>query len=336
MPEPLRTLTADDFASEQEVRWCPGCGDFAILAQLKQVLAGLEIPRERIVFVSGIGCSSRLPYYLSTFGFHTAHGRAPTVATGLKVAKPELSVWVVTGDGDGLGAGATHLLHALRRNVGIKVLLFNNEVQGLSKGPFSPTTRPGTVTRSSPTGARETPVRPLTFALAAGASFVARTVDVDGEHLAATLRQAAEHRGSAFVEIYQNCKIFNDGVFGYATERSLKSDNVIYLEHGRPLVYGRDRNRGLRLNGLELLPVELNGHIAELLIHDETATKPALAALLADATAPALPECLGVLRRVERPTFEEQLAALSVQRSRLQGGGTVEELFAADDTWIVE
>src|SRR5437879_3785383 len=208
MPTILPTLTADDFASDQEVRWCPGCGDFAILAQLKQVLAGLGVPREKTVFVSGLGCSSRLPYYLSAYGFHTVHGRGPTVATGLKVANPELAVWVVTGDGDGLGAGAAHLIHALRRNVGIKVLLFNNEVYGLSKGQFSPTTRSDTVTRSSPQGSQEVPLRSLALALTAGATFVARTIDVDGEHLAETLRAAAEHRGSAFVEIYQNCKIF--------------------------------------------------------------------------------------------------------------------------------
>ena len=335
MPTKLTTITAEDFASDQEVRWCPGCGDFAILAQIKQVLASLRIPREKIAFVSGVGCSSRLPYYLNVYGFHTLSGRAPTVATGLKVARPDLSVWVATGDGDGLGAGSNYLLHALRRNVGLKILLFNNEVYGLSKGQSSPTTRPGTRTRTTPHGSTEQPLRPLSVALAAEASFVARTIDVDGEHLAMVLRRAAEHAGAAFVEIYQNCKIFNDGVFDYATDRAVKSDNVLYLEHGKPLVYGKDRNRGIRLRGASLQSFAINGagHPPDLLVHDEQAADANLATMLAGMTAPNLPEVLGVLRCVERPTFEERLA--EVQRPRLRGAGTVEELFASEDSWEV-
>jgi 2-oxoglutarate ferredoxin oxidoreductase subunit beta len=333
----LNTLSAEDFASDQEVRWCPGCGDFAILAQVKQVLAGLDIPREKIAFVSGVGCSSRLPYYLNVYGFHTLHGRAPTVATGLKIARPDLSVWVVTGDGDGLGAGGGHLLHALRRNVDLKVLLFNNEVYGLSKGPSSPTTRAGTRTRTAPAGSAEPPLRPLVVALAAEASFVARTIDVDGEHLAMVLRRAAKHRGSAFVEIYQNCKIFNDGVFDYATDRAMKSDNVLYLEHGQPLVYGKDRNRRIRLNGACLESIEVNGSARrdDFLVHDEQAPNSNLAMLLAGMTAPQLPEVLGVLRGVERPTFEDQLADAGEFRPRLRSTGSVKELFTSEDTWEV-
>jgi 2-oxoglutarate ferredoxin oxidoreductase subunit beta len=327
-------LTATDFDTDQEVRWCPSCGDYAILAQLKQVLAELGVPRERFVFVSGIGCSSRLPYYLNTFGFHTLPGRAPAVATGLKAARPDLSVWVITGDGDGMGHGLSHLLHALRRNVDLKVLLFNNEVHGLSKGQFSPTSRLGTRTRSSPHGSLESPMRPLEMALTAGASFVARTIDVDGEHLAATLRRAAEHQGSAFVEIYQNCKIFNDGVFEYATDKTTKADNVLYLEHGRPLMFGKDRTRALAFNELEPLVIELDGRAETegLPTHDEQAPRPTLAQLLAGLSGPEFPECLGVFRRVERPTFEAVLAA----GPRPHGNGSVAELFASHDTWKVE
>ena len=337
MPTTLPALTASDFDSDQEVRWCPGCGDFAVLAYLKQALAQLGLPREKVVFVSGIGCSSRLPYYLNTYGFHTISGRAPAVATGLKVVRPDLSVWVVTGDGDGLGAGMAHLMHALRRNVGIKILLFNNEVSGLSKGQFSPTTRIGTVTRTSRDGALDPPVRPLAVALAAEASFVARTIDVDGDHLAATLKRAAAHPGSAFVEIYQNCKIFNDGVFEYATDLGTKADNVLYLEHGQPLLYGKDRHIGLRLNGLRLESVELNGPGPRptVLTHDETAADSTLASLLARATAPDLPECLGVLRCVTRPTYETYLARQAESRPRLSGGG-LDDLFASEDMWEVE
>ncbi len=239
---PLTTLTTADLATGQEVRWCPGCGDFSILAQLKKALAESGIPREKLVFVSGIGCASRFPYYLNTYGFQTMPGRALTIATGLKLLRPDLSVWVVTGDGDALSAGGNHLLHALRRNVDVKILLINNEVYGLAKGQASPTSRPGTRTRSTPDGSFENPLRPLAVALAAGATFVARTVDVDIDHLTTILNRAASHRGTAFVEIYQNCKIFNDGVFDYASDKSAKGENVLYLEHGQRLVYGNDQN----------------------------------------------------------------------------------------------
>src|SRR5258707_3399534 len=241
---PLPTLTPKDLASDQEVRWCPGCGDYSILAQMKKALAPLGVPRENLVFISGIGCSSRFPYYMNTYGFHTIHGRAPTFATGLKVARPELSVWVITGDGDGLSIGGNHLLHAIRRNIDLKIILFNNEIYGLTKGQYSPTSRVCTRSKSTPQGSLESPLRPLSVAIGAQATFVARTIDVDSNHLTTTLQRAAAHKGTAFVEVYQNCPIFNDGVWEYATDKSIKSDNLLYLEHGRPMVFGKDNNKG--------------------------------------------------------------------------------------------
>ncbi len=333
-------LTAKDLASDQEVRWCPGCGDFSVLAVLKQVLASLGVPRERFVFVSGVGCSSRLPYYLNTYGFQTIHGRAPAVATGLKLVRPELSVWVVTGDGDGLSIGGNHLIHALRRNVDLKILLFNNEVLGLTKGQSSPTSRPARGLRSSPQGSIDEPLRPLTLAVAAEATFVARTIDVDVNHLTETLRRAAAHRGAAFVEIYQNCKVFNDGVFEYATDKGVKADNLVYLEHGQPLVFGQDQNRGVRLVGLRPEAVALtNGgaaSCAELLVHDEAAADTTLAHLLSRMIYPDLPECVGVLRRVDRPTYGDLLDGQIEETVRSEGPGDLNALFAGEDAWVVE
>ena len=325
-------LTVNDFATDQEVRWCPGCGDFSILAQLKQVLAAQGVPREKVVFVSGIGCAARTPHYLNTYGFHTIHGRAPAIATGLKLANPDLQVWVVSGDGDTLGAGGNHLLHALRRNVDIKILMFNNEVFGLTKGQDSPTARIGTRTRSSPDGSFETPLRPLSLALAAEATFVARTLDVDVDHLSETLLRAARHKGAAFVEIYQNCKVFNDGAFEYATDKDTKADCLLYLEQGRPLLYGKDHNRALRLNGLDFESVTLNGStsVDDLFIHDENAPEPAPAFLLSRLVGPDFPEILGVLRSVERPSFEAQLfEQLGPTRASLGPA------LAGDDVWTV-
>jgi 2-oxoglutarate ferredoxin oxidoreductase subunit beta len=338
MASPLRILTAKDLTTDQEVRWCPGCGDFSILAQLKRFLAGLALPREKIVFLSGSGCSSRLPFYLNTYGFHTLHGRAPAFATGLKLARPDLSVWVVTGDGDALSVGTNHLMHAIRRNVDIKILLFNNEVLGLSKGQYSPTSRPGTRSQSSREGSWETSLRPLSVALAAEASFVARTVDVDIDHLTETLRRAAAHRGTAFVEIYQNCSVFNDGVFAYATDKNVKADNTLHLEHGKPLLFGKDHNRGLRLRGLDVEAVTLGPgvRVEDLLVHDERAEQSTLAMVLSRLTAPDFPECLGVFRSIRRPTYEEGLAGEIADAVKSRGKGKLEELFAQGDTWTVK
>jgi 2-oxoglutarate ferredoxin oxidoreductase subunit beta len=334
----LNTLTPKDLASDQEVRWCPGCGDYSILAQMKKALAPLGIPREKFVFISGIGCASRFPYYMNTYGFHTIHGRAPTLATGLKLARPDLSVWVITGDGDGLSIGGNHLIHAIRRNIDLKIILFNNEIYGLTKGQYSPTSRIGTRTKSSPLGSIDTPLRPLSLALGADATFVARTLDVDINHLTETLKRAAAHRGTAFVEVYQNCKIFNDGVFEYATDKSVKADNVLYLQHGRPLVFGKDQNKGIRLHGLNPEVVDLGNGVAkdDLLVHDERADEPSLAYLLSRMVYPDFPECMGVFRCVERPTYEDVLNRQIADVIEKRGPGKLDELFASDETWVVE
>lgn len=333
----LPLLTADDFTTDMDVRWCPGCGDFSILSQLKLVLAELKLPREKTVFVSGVGCAGRTPYYLNTYGFHTVHGRAPAIATGIKLANPDLDVWVVAGDGDTLGAGTNHLLHTLRRNVGLKILMFNNEVFGLTKGQHSPTSRTGTRTRTSPEGSFETPLRPLNLALAAEAGFVARTLDVDVDHLNRTLLRAAAYPGAAFVEIYQNCKVFNDGVFEYATDKDTKADAIIELEHGQPLIFGKDRNRGLRLEGLTPTIVTLNGkHPVDLLVHDETAADPLAAMLLSRLTWPDFPECIGVLRCVPRPTFEAQVREqTTISQATKSPNAQFEACLAGDDSFSV-
>ena len=334
----LPTLTPKDLASDQEVRWCPGCGDYSILAQMRKVLTTVGVPREKLAFVSGIGCSSRFPYYMNTYGFHTIHGRAPTFATGLRLANPELQVWMVTGDGDGLSIGGNHLIHCLRRNVDIKILLFNNEIYGLTKGQYSPASRLGTKTKTSPHGSFETPLRPLTTALSAEATFVARTIDVDVQHLTATLQKAAAHKGTAFVEIYQNCKIFNDGVFEYATDKSVKSDNCLFVEHGKPMIFGKDKNKGIRLNGLkpEIVDVGKDCGIDDLLIHDETAEEPTLANLLSRMTNPEFPEVVGILRAVKKPTFDEQIDKQVTDAIAKKGPGKMDDLFKAEDIWTVE
>src|ERR1700730_17263280 len=333
----LPTLTAKDLASDQEVRWCPGCGDYSVLAQMKKALAPLGIPREKTVFISGIGCSSRFPYYMKTYGFHSIHGRAPTLATCIKVASPDLQVWITTGDGDGLSIGGNHLIHAIRRNVDLKIILFNNEIYGLTKGQYSPTSRLGTRTKSSPLGSIDNPLRPLSLAIGAEATFVARTVDVDIHHLTETLKRATAHRGTAFIEIYQNCKIFNDAVFEYATDKSVKADNTIYLQHAKPLLFGKDRNKGIRLNGLDPEIVTLGNGISvdDLLIHDEKAEEPSLAYLLSRMVYPRFPECIGVFRCVQHPTYDELLNKQIDDVVRSKGRGKLEELFASVDTWVV-
>jgi len=273
---PLK-LTAKDFKSDQEVRWCPGCGDYAILAAMQSFLPELGVPRERIVFVSGIGCSSRFPYYLETYGMHSIHGRAPAIATGLSVSRPDLSVWVVTGDGDALSIGGNHLIHALRRNVNLKILLFNNKIYGLTKGQYSPTSELGKITKSTPAGSADSPFNPISLALGAEASFVARTIDTDRKHLISVLRAAAEHRGSAFVEIYQNCNIFNDGAFDPLKDAGTRDDYLIRLEHGQPLTFGKNGEwcvvhppGGFGLEVRESASAEPS----EIMVHDETVAEP--------------------------------------------------------------
>jgi 2-oxoglutarate ferredoxin oxidoreductase subunit beta len=305
---------------------------------MKKALSTLNFPREKMVFISGIGCSSRFPYYMNTYGFHTIHGRAPTLATGLKACRPDLQVWVITGDGDGLSIGGNHLIHAIRRNVDLKIILFNNEIYGLTKGQYSPTSRIGTRTKSSPLGSIDNPLRPLSIAIGAEATFVARTIDVDINHLTETLRRAAAHKGTAFIEIYQNCKIFNDMVFEYATDKSIKADNTLYLQHGKPLLFGKDRNKGIRLHGLDPEVVELGSGVTpdDLLIHDEKAAEPSLAYLLSRMVYPEFPECIGVFRAVQRPTYGEVLDHQTEEVIKARGPGSLDELLTGDETWVVE
>jgi len=330
-------LTAKDYGSDQDVRWCPGCGDYSILAQMKKVLANLATKREKTVFISGIGCSSRFPYYMSTYGFHTIHGRAPAVATGLKLANPELDVWVVTGDGDGLSIGGNHLLHAIRRNVNLKILLFNNQIYGLTKGQYSPTSPFGKKTKSTPLGSMDFPLHPLSVAIGAEATFVARSIDRNVKHLEVVLERAAAHKGSAFVEIYQNCNIFNDGAFEYASGKDTKDDSTVYLEHNRPLIFGKDRNKGIRLNGMNPEIVQLGEGIKEddLLFHDEKQAEPSLAYLLSRMHYPQFPEPMGIFRCVERPTYEDLVAHQISESIAARGPGSLEDLFDAGESWTV-
>lgn len=333
-----KQLTPSDYASDQQVRWCPGCGDYAILAQMKKVLAHLGIPREKLVFISGIGCSSRFPYYMNTYGIHAIHGRAPAVATGLKAVRDDLSVWVITGDGDGLSIGGNHLIHAIRRNLDVNIILFNNRIYGLTKGQYSPTSVLGQVTKSSPLGAIDNPLHILSVAIGCEATFVARTVDAYTQHLAMVLERAAEHRGTSFVEVYQNCVVFNDGAFDYAASKDTRAETTLELEHGKPMVFGKNRDKGIRLRGLEPEVVTLGDGITEkdLLVHDEQAVEPSLAYLLSRMRQPDFPEPIGVFRAVDRPRYDERLNAQIQQAIATEGPGDLDKLFSSGETWVVE
>ncbi len=329
-------LTRKDFESDQVVRWCPGCGDYAILAQMQKVLPELGIPKEKIVFISGIGCSSRCPYYMNTYGIHTIHGRAPTIASGLKVANPDLSVWVITGDGDGLSIGGNHLLHVLRRNIDLNILLFNNRIYGLTKGQYSPTSPQGQRTKSSPMGSIDHPLNPLSVAVSAGATFIARTVDTNVKHMAGILKRAAAHKGTSFVEIYQNCVIFNDGAFGHATDRKTRADNLIELADGQPLIFGKDEDKGIRLNELQPEVVSLDTVAREdLLVHRESSPNDSLAYLLTKMQYPEFPEPIGVFRNIERPVYEEGVFNQVETAIRQKGAGDLHALYNAGETWDV-
>jgi 2-oxoglutarate/2-oxoacid ferredoxin oxidoreductase subunit beta len=326
-------LQPKDYASDQEVRWCPGCGDYAILKAVQKALAELGARRERTVFVSGIGCAARFPYYMSTYGFHTIHGRAPAIATGIKLANPELDVWVMTGDGDGLSIGGNHMLHVLRRNVDLQIILFNNEIYGLTKGQYSPTSRRGTRSPSTPQGSVEHPVSPCAFALGAGARFVARAVDTLQPHLVGVLRRAHEHRGASFVEVIQNCVVFNDGVFDAFTAKDVAPDAQIHVEHGKPLIFGAGRDRGLRLKPgkLELEVVPLAD---DVLVHDET--NRVLAQLLATLEPPTFPVALGVLYCDPAPSFEDELYAQARTAGLGRERADLGALLSREGTWKVE
>ncbi len=316
----MNTLTFKDFETDQEVRWCPGCGDYAILKSVQRTLAESNADPEKTVFVSGIGCAARLPYYINTYGFHTIHGRAPAFATGIKLANPDLDVWVVTGDGDGLSIGGNHLLHALRRNINLNILLFNNEIYGLTKGQYSPTSRPGTHSPSSPTGSVETPVAPGQFAIGAGATFFARGIDIDQKGMPGIFNAARDHKGAALVEILQNCIVYNKDVFDDVAAKKTAAENQLRVEHKKPLIYGKEQNKGLRLNAntLTLEPVVIgqDGVVLEdILIHDET--NPTLAQLLANLGGDA-PTAVGVILRREEPAFDEQFWGIRSKARRAQ------------------
>jgi len=327
-------LGKKDFESDQEVRWCPGCGDYAILAQVQKVLPELGVPRENFVFVSGIGCSSRFPYYVNTFGFHTLHGRAPAIATGLKLARPELSVWIVTGDGDALSIGGNHLIHLLRRNLDVNLLLFNNRIYGLTKGQYSPTSEAGKVTKSTPDGSVDNPFKPLVLALGAEATFVARSIDVEAKHLQETIRQAHAHRGASFVEILQNCNIFNDGAFANLTDREIKASHQLVLEHGQPMIFGKDRELGIRMNRMrpEVVAVA-DVDASELLQHDKH--NPVLAHLLAHMTPPEFPTPIGVLYQAERVPYEVGVRAQVDGARARPGAADLGKLLHSGDVWSV-
>jgi len=329
-------LTRKDFVSDQDVRWCPGCGDYAILAQVQKVFPELGIPKEKVVFISGIGCSSRFPYYMNTYGFHSIHGRAPAIATGLKVSRPDLMVWVVTGDGDGLSIGGNHLMHALRRNVDLKILLFNSRIYGLTKGQYSPTSELGKVTKSTPAGSADHPLNPLLLALGADATFVARTIDVEAKHQQDIIKRAAEHKGAAFVEILQNCNVYNDGAFASLTDKETKIDTQLVLEHGKPMIFGKNKDRGIRLKGLTPEVVTLGNGIStsDLLVHDEH--DPVLGFLLSRMAPPAFPTPIGVIRVAEKPTFDALMNYQIQDATAKAGEGDLEKLLHRGDVWTVK
>jgi len=333
----VKTYTRADFSSDQSVRWCPGCGDYAILAQAQKVFPDLGVSKENFVFISGIGCSSRFPYYMNTFGFHTIHGRAPAIASGVKLSNPDLSVWVVTGDGDALSIGGNHTIHLLRRNLDINVMLFNNRIYGLTKGQYSPTSEIGKVTKSSPFGSLDRPFNPLTLALGAGATYVARTIDRETKHMQVMISRSYGHKGTSFLEIYQNCNIFNDGAFGPMTDKESKADSVLWLENGQPMVFGKEKNRGIRLDGNTPMIVEIGDKwsLDDVLVHNES--DYVIASLLSNLTYQSdFPDPIGVLYAIDSPTYEELMMEQINNEIRKKGSTSVQDILNAGDTWVVE
>jgi len=336
-----QALTAKDFATDQEVRWCPGCGDYSILKQVQTIMPGLGIPKENIVIVSGIGCSSRFPYYMNTYGMHSIHGRATAIASGLKSVRPELSVWIVTGDGDGLSIGGNHTIHLLRRNFDVNVMLFNNQIYGLTKGQYSPTSETSKVTKSTPYGSIDHPFNPMALALGADATFIARSMDRDPKHLQEMLKRSHAHKGASFLEIYQNCNIFNDGAFEVFTEKSSKAEQAIFLEQGQPLVFGAQKNKGIRLDGLKPVVVELGGEFSaeDLWIHDEHDFYKAqiLTRMFDDPRIEGhFPRPFGVFYQGFRPTYEEQLNFQVEDAFSKKGPGDLDKLLAGRETWTIK
>jgi 2-oxoglutarate ferredoxin oxidoreductase subunit beta len=332
------TTSPKDWASDQEVRWCPGCGDYSILTAMRMLMPELGVRPENTVFVSGIGCAARFPYYMNTYGMHTIHGRAPAVATGLAMARSDLDVWVVTGDGDGLSIGGNHLIHALRRNVNFTILLFNNQIYGLTKGQYSPTSEMGKVTKSTPFGSIDHPFNPVSLALGSEASFVARTHDMDRKHMMEVFRRAHAHNGAAFVEIYQNCNVFNDGAFEAVTAKDSRADMIIDVKHGQPIRFGKDGEKGVVATGLGELEIVDVASVGEdrLLVHDEARPDPTLAfALSRLADSPTQPTPMGVLRAVNRPVYGDALNSQIAAAQERQGRGDLEALLGSGSTWEV-
>jgi 2-oxoglutarate/2-oxoacid ferredoxin oxidoreductase subunit beta len=331
-------LTAKDFASDQDVRWCPGCGDYSILAQVQRIMPSFNIPKENTVFIAGIGCSSRFPYYMDTYGFHTIHGRASAVAAGLKMARPDLDVWIASGDGDLLSIGGNHLIHLLRRNIDTTILLFNNRIYGLTKGQYSPTSEHGKITKSTPMGSLDNPFNPLTLALGSGGSFVARTMDRDAKHMQDMISRSHAHKGTSFLEIFQNCNIYNDGAFFLYTEKETKADNVLFLEHGKPMVFGKQSDKGIMLNGFRPVVVSLTDGkhtVEDLIVHDETSKE--LAMILAQFTEMQnFPVPIGVLYVEDRHCYEDEMAKQIAESKQKMGEGDLEKLLFAGNMWEVK
>jgi 2-oxoglutarate ferredoxin oxidoreductase subunit beta len=334
-------LTSKDFATDQEVRWCPGCGDYSILAQVQRIFPTLGIPKENFVIISGIGCSSRFPYYMNTYGMHSIHGRATAIASGLKASRPELSIWIVTGDGDSLSIGGNHTIHLLRRNFDVNILLFNNEIYGLTKGQYSPTSEQRKVTKSSPMGSIDHPFNPAALALGADATFVARTMDRDPKHLQELLLRSAHHKGSSFLEIYQNCNIFNDATFEMFTDKKTKPEETLFLVQGEPLIFGAEKNKGIKLNGLKPEVVELNGEISmdDLWIHDEKDFYKAqiLTRIFDDPKLPLrhFPRPFGVFYETDRPCYEEAMSN-QVDEAKEKTKADLDKLLRGREVWTIK
>ncbi|KUG26372.1 2-oxoglutarate oxidoreductase, beta subunit [hydrocarbon metagenome] len=335
----IKKLTAKDFATDQDVRWCPGCGDYSILAQVQRSFPDIGIPKEKITWISGIGCSSRFPYYMNTFGMHGIHGRAAAIATGLKIARPDLSVWVATGDGDMLSIGGNHFIHTCRKNVDLKILLFNNRIYGLTKGQYSPTSEKGKVTKSTPYGSVDYPFNPVTLALGAEATFVARTIDREPKHMQEMIKRAAEHKGTAFIEIFQNCNIFNDGAFSLLTEKDTKEDHLLYLEHGKPMVFGKEKNKGIKIEGFTPIIIDLNDGehtVDDVIVHDEfdhSAARTFMLAHLSDN--PEMPTPIGIFRQILKPTYNEGIDEQIKRITEKKGKGDLEKVLFSGNTWEV-
>ncbi len=330
-----KVYTAKDFSSDQEVRWCPGCGDYSILKQVQSVMPEINVPKEDIVFISGIGCSSRFPYYMETFGMHSIHGRATAIASGLKAARPDLSVWIITGDGDSLSIGGNHLIHLLRRNFDTNVLLFNNQIYGLTKGQYSPTSEKGKKTKSTPMGSIDHPFNPLALCMGADATFIARTMDRDPKHMRDMLMRSNNHKGTSLLEIYQNCNVFNDGAFFGMTDKATKMNQTLFLEHGQPLVFGENKYQGIRLDGFKPIIVSLEDcSIDDLWIHDEKdRVKAGLLTRFFDAD---FPRPFGVFYSEDRPTYEEALVQQIDDAMEQKGQGNLDDLLKGSNTWTID